>query len=89
MAVKIRLTRLGARNRPYYRIVVADARAPRDGRFKEVVGTYDPRTSPPNVELRGERIEHWLQQGAIPTRTVSELIRHAKKAESTKVSESE
>lgn len=89
MAVKIRLTRRGARNRPHYRVVVADGRAPRDGRFKEVVGTYDPRTSPPSVELKSERIEHWLKKGAQATRTVSELIRREEKAKSTEASKSE
>lgn len=78
MAVKIRLARAGARNRPYYRIVVADARSPRDGRFIEMVGTYDPRTNPPRVTIKSDRIDHWVGNGAQPTRTVSQLLQRAR-----------
>ncbi len=88
MAVKIRLARAGARNRPYYRIVVSDTRSPRDGRFIELVGTYDPRTSPPSVTVKGDRINHWVSHGARPTQTVSQLIRRAQKADTEEVSES-
>lgn len=90
MAVKIRLARVGARNRPFYRIVVSDVRAPRDGGFIEQVGTYDPGTEPPSVTLKSKRLEHWLGRGAQPTQTVSQLISRAGKgsAASAEVSES-
>lgn len=77
MAVKIRLARFGARNKPFYRIVVSDARAPRDGRFIEQLGTFDPRGS--KVTLDHERVAHWQQHGAKATQIVSELIRRAEK----------
>lgn len=88
MAVKIRLARVGARNRPFYRIVVADTRSPRDGRFIELVGTYDPRTDPPNVAMKSDRIEHWMAHGARPTRTVSELMSRIGTATAEEASES-
>ncbi len=75
MAVKIRLARFGAKKRPFYRIVVADVRAPRDGAFKESVGTYDPGTEPAKIELKGERIRAWLSKGAEPTDTVRSLFK--------------
>ena len=75
MAVKIRLARYGAKKRPFYRIVVADGRYPRDGRFLENVGTYNPMTEPNEVTLKKERIEYWLGQGAIPSDTVSSLLK--------------
>jgi small subunit ribosomal protein S16 len=75
MAVRIRLARVGARNRPYYRIVVSDGRSPRDGRFIELLGTYDPRSDPPKVTLKQERVKHWVGAGATPSRTVSQLMR--------------
>src|SRR5205823_4319064 len=77
MALAIRLTRGGAKKRPYYRIVVADARAPRDGRFIEKIGTYNPllaKDSPERVKLDGERIKHWLSVGAQPTDRVSRFL---------------
>lgn len=80
MAVKIRLARAGARNRPFYRIVVTDTRSPRDGRFIELIGTYDPRVSPARITLRTDRVEHWVGHGATPTRTVSQLIRQNEKS---------
>ena len=67
MAVKIRLARHGAKKRPFYRIVVADNKSPRDGKFLENVGTYNPLTNPAEVTLKTERVQYWLQQGAIPT----------------------
>ena len=88
MAVKIRLSRAGARNRPYYRIIVADARSPRDGRFIELVGTYDPRTDPPRVTIKSDRIKHWVGKGAQPTRTVSQLLQRAQKDEPKEISQS-
>jgi small subunit ribosomal protein S16 len=79
MSVKIRLSRHGAKKRPYYRIVVADARTPRDGRFIEQVGTYDPRTPEAMVKLDQARINGWIEQGAQPTQTVRNLIKRAAK----------
>ena len=82
MAVKLRLTRFGAKKRPYYRIVVADSRSRRDGRFLEQIGTYDPKVDPPRVTLKAGRIRHWLAQGARPTDTVKALLRkHLRRAE--------
>lgn len=77
MAVKIRLARGGAKKRPYYRVVVADARAPRDGDFIEKVGTYDPlvsKESESRITFKTERIEMWLARGAIPTDRVAKFI---------------
>ncbi len=75
MAVKIRLARHGAKKRPFYRIVVADGRYPRDGRFLENVGTYNPMVEPNEVTLKKERIEYWLGQGATPSDTVNSLLK--------------
>ena len=75
MAVKIRLARHGAKKRPFYRIVVADGRYPRDGRFLENVGIYNPMVEPNEVTLNKERIEYWLGQGAIPSDTVNSLLK--------------
>ena len=76
MAVKIRLKRFGTSNKPFWRIVVADSKSPRDGRFIEEVGTYDPKASPHLVALKTQRIEHWLSVGAQPTELVRSLLRH-------------
>ena len=73
--VKIRLTRKGARNAPFYRVVVADSRSPRDGRFIESLGYYDPTVSPRLVRLNEERARHWLDLGAEPSGTVKSLLR--------------
>jgi len=75
MAVKIRLARHGAKKRPYYRIVVADSESPRDGRFLENVGTYNPLREPAEVTLKTDRVQYWLQQGAIPTDTVKSILK--------------
>ena len=75
MTVKIRLARHGTKKRPFYRIVVADSESPRDGRFLEVVGTYNPLTDPATVELKPERVKHWVEQGAKPTDTVKSLLK--------------
>jgi small subunit ribosomal protein S16 len=75
MAVKIRLARHGAKKKPFYRIVVADIEAPRDGRFLEVVGTYDPLQDPAKVDLKEDRIRHWIGEGALPTDTVKSLLK--------------
>jgi small subunit ribosomal protein S16 len=75
MAVKIRLTRMGAKKRPFYRIVVADSEAPRDGRFIEIVGNYDPLKDPAEINLKEDRIKDWLSKGAKPTVTVTNLLK--------------
>ena len=80
MSVKIRLARGGAKKRPFYSIVVADTRSPRDGRFIEKVGTYNPmveREHPDRVRLNVERIQHWLSVGALPTERVAKFLGHA------------
>lgn len=77
MAVKIRLSRVGAKKQPYYRVVVADARAPRDGRFIEVIGRYNPRTEPSTVEIDKEKALAWLAKGAQPTDQVKNLLKIA------------
>ena len=74
MSVKLRLRRVGKKKQPMYRVVVADSRAPRDGRFIENVGTYNPLTNPYQVEFKEDRIFHWLGNGAQPTRTVKNLF---------------
>jgi len=78
MAVKIRLARFGSKKRPFYRIVVSDSRSPRDGRFIEKVGTYDPLQDPPDVRVDEERLKFWLVRGAQLTDTVKSLLRKAK-----------
>ena len=75
MAVKIRLTRHGAKKRPFYRIVVADSESPRDGKFLENVGTYNPLVDPAEVSLKIERIKYWMDQGAKPSDTVKSLLK--------------
>ena len=75
MAVKFRLARYGSKKKPYYRIVVADSRYPRDGRFIEKVGTYDPLREPAQITLDKEKIESWLKKGATPTKTVTDIFR--------------
>jgi len=77
MAVTIRLTRMGAKKKPFYRLVVADSRFPRDGRYIDVLGTYDPHPNPPAINLNGEKIHSWLQRGAQPTNTVKSLLKKA------------
>lgn len=75
--VKIRLTRLGAHKRPFYRVVIADSRARRDGPFIEILGTYDPLKEPSEVKLNVEKVKYWLQRGAQPTDIVKKLIQRA------------
>ena len=75
MAVKLRLKRMGAKQKPFYRIVAADARSPRDGRFIETVGTYNPVVSPAEVKVDKELALKWLNNGAQPTDTVASLLR--------------
>ena len=79
MAVKIRLTRLGRKKLPYYRIIVADVEAKRDGKFLDIVGTYDPLKDPAEITFDSEKLQSWLAQGAQPTTTVKSLmVKHAK-----------
>ena len=75
MAVSIRLRREGTKNRPYYKVVVADSRSPRDGKFIELLGTYDPKKPDHNSTLKLDRVEHWLSHGAQPSDTVRSLIK--------------
>jgi small subunit ribosomal protein S16 len=75
LAVKLRLQRLGKKKQPFYRIVAADSRSPRDGKFIEVVGTYNPRTNPPEVLIKEDKAIKWLKNGAQPTDTVRSLFR--------------
>ncbi|MDR0197407.1 MAG: 30S ribosomal protein S16 [Oscillospiraceae bacterium] len=75
MAVKIRLKRMGAKKAPFYRMVVADSRFPRDGRFIEEVGYYDPTKNPTLISIDGEKIQKWLKNGAQPTDTVKRLLK--------------
>jgi small subunit ribosomal protein S16 len=80
MAVTLRLTRGGGKKSPFYRIVAADRRSPRDGRFIEQIGIYDPLRSPPEIKMDSTRMEHWLSKGAVPSQTVGELIRTLKRS---------
>jgi len=75
MGVRIRLARHGAKKKPFYRIVVADSENPRDGRFLEKVGTYDPLKEPAEVSLNSDRIKYWMEKGAIPSDTVRSLLK--------------
>jgi small subunit ribosomal protein S16 len=75
MAVKIRLARHGAKKRPFYRIVAADTDSPRDGRFIEKLGTYNPIQDPPQVVLDADRVKYWIGQGATPTDTVRSILK--------------
>ena len=74
----IRLSRIGKKKKPFYRVVVTESSRPRDGRFVEVVGTYDPLKKPAEVKLDAERIKHWLSRGAQPSDTVRSFIRRQK-----------
>lgn len=78
MAVKIRLTRGGRKKRPFYRVVAAELSAKRDGRFLEILGTYDPLKNPYELKMNEQRLEYWLAQGAKPSDTVSSLLKNKK-----------
>jgi small subunit ribosomal protein S16 len=78
MPVSIRLRREGAKNRPYYKVVVADSRSPRDGKFIEIIGTYDPKKKGDNSTLKVDRAEHWIARGAQPSDTVRSLLKKNK-----------
>ena len=75
MSVKIRLARHGAKKRPYYRIVVADSESPRDGRYLEAIGSYNPLQDPAEVTLETERVKYWIEQGALPSDTVKSILK--------------
>jgi small subunit ribosomal protein S16 len=77
MAVKLRLTRVGSKKNPIYRVVAADSRAPRDGKFIEIVGRYNPQTDPSTVELDTDKVKEWLSKGAQPTEPVRKLLKIA------------
>lgn len=79
--VKIRLRRMGAKKSPFYRVVVADSRDPRDGKFIEEIGTYDPLTNPATIKIDMERAKYWISNGAQPTDTVRGLLKKAEAAE--------
>jgi len=79
MAVSIRLRREGAKNRPYYKIVVTDSRSPRDGKFIEIIGTYDPKKTGNNSTLKIDRAQYWIDRGAQPSDTVRSLLKKNKK----------
>ena len=80
MALRIRLTRYGAKKRPFYRIVVTNSESPRDGKFLEIIGTYDPRQDPPRVEVKDELLSLCLSRGATPTDTVASLLKRRQAA---------
>jgi small subunit ribosomal protein S16 len=77
VAVRMRLTRVGSKKNPIYRVVVADARSPRDGRFIEIVGRYNPQTDPSTIDLDAEKVKDWLGKGAQPSNAVAKLIKAA------------
>ena len=79
MAVKIRLKRMGSKKRAFYRIVIADSRAARDGKVVEFIGTYDPHKDPPEIKLDQEKLGFWMGKGALPTDSVRSIIKRAKK----------
>lgn len=74
MAVKIRLTRLGDKKAPFYRVIVADSRAPRDGKFIDIIGTYNPLTDPAEIKIDADKANKWLKNGAQPTETAKQLL---------------
>jgi len=83
MAVKVRLSRKGAKKRPFYRIVVTDVRSPRDGRFIESIGHYDPKQDPADVRIDLGRLDYWVENGAVASRTVTSLAKKAREEAAT------
>jgi small subunit ribosomal protein S16 len=77
MAVRIRLTRLGRKKKPFYRIIVADGESPRDGKFLDILGTYDPLQNPAVIKIDNDKLQDWIGRGALPTTTVKSLIKKA------------
>lgn len=80
MAVVLRLSRAGTHKAPFYHVVATDSRKPRDGRYLEDVGIFDPTRTPERIELKADRVEHWLKVGAVPSATVAKILKRAKKA---------
>ncbi len=80
MAVVLRLARAGAKKNPYYHVVATDSRNPRDGKFIEAIGAYDPNLNPPKIAFNADRLDYWLKTGARPSETVADLIKRAAKA---------
>ena len=80
MALSMRLSRGGSKKRPYYKIVVADARAPRDGKFIEIIGNYDPKKAAQNANIDLSRVDYWISKGAQPSETVGSIINRSRKA---------
>lgn len=74
MAVKIRLTRMGDKKAPFYRVIVADSKSPRDGKFIDLLGTYNPLTNPAEIKIDNEKAEKWLKNGALPTETAKSVL---------------
>jgi small subunit ribosomal protein S16 len=90
MSVRVRLTRVGSKKNPIWRVVVSDQRSPRDGRFIETIGHYNPQTEPSTIVIDEERFQHWVSLGAQPTNTVKQLVRaQAKSASAVAVAEPE
>lgn len=81
MAVRIRLTRLGRKKKPFYRIIVADSECKRDGKFLDIVGTYDPLQDPAAIKIDNDKLQEWMGRGALPTTTVKSLIKKASTAQ--------
>ena len=81
MAVRMRLTRVGSKKNPIYRVVVADSRSPRDGKFIEIIGRYNPQTDPSTIELDDAKVQEWIDKGAQPSEAVAKLIKAAAKSE--------
>ncbi len=81
MAVRIRLTRLGRKKKPFYRIIVADSENKRDGKFLDIVGTYDPLQDPAVIKIDNEKLQNWIGKGALPTTTVKSLIKQSAQSE--------
>jgi len=75
MAVKLRLTRIGSKKNPIYRVVAADSRSPRDGKFLEIVGRYNPQSNPSLIEIDEAKVKNWLEKGALPTASVAKLLK--------------
>jgi small subunit ribosomal protein S16 len=80
MSVTIRLTRAGSKKVPFYRVVAADRRSPRDGRFIEQLGIYDPLRDPVEFRVNDQRVDHWIKVGAVPSETVSQLLRRQRRS---------
>jgi small subunit ribosomal protein S16 len=89
MSVRVRLTRVGSKKNPIWRVVVADQRSPRDGRFIETIGRYNPQTEPSTIAIDEERLQHWLARGAQPTGAVKQLMRAQAKSGASQIPEPE